>query len=800
LKTKGIYFLYRTFQALGLPVLLCYFFFRGLRNRGYWHSLPQRLGFLPRSFTQTGPGAIWLHAVSVGEVLSCLEFLRRLRTEFPRTRVFVSTATLAGRATAGDKLHGLAEGVFYAPVDYVFAVRRVLRAIRPSIVVTAETEIWPNLFREVKRTGAALTLVNGRISDKAFPRYRPWRWFFAAVMPALDSVLAQSDEIRERFVALGATPGRVCVSGNFKYDFEARALAADSPVKRLLDRLLPSQVWIAASTMPPAAPSDPDEDDVVIAAYREQAARRPDLVLILAPRKPERFAVAAAKLEAAGVAFVRRSALEEHAGSPPRVMLLDSIGELGGLFAVANVVFMGGTLAQRGGHNILEPALHAKPVIAGPHMENFQAIADDFQSAAAYVAIAGPAELAAAVERLLASPQEAQAIGQRALTCAETRRGASARAVEEVRQLRRVPTYRPALPWFAMAWVLARVWEWGSRRRQRRDFARRRHLPVPVISVGNLTMGGTGKTPCVLRLVEMLKQRGQKPAILTRGYGRRSPDRYLTVAPGGSMPAPHTGDEAQIFIRSGLAPVGVGACRFESGSRLVQQFDPGVVVLDDGFQHWKLGREVDIVLIDALEPFGRGGVFPLGRLREPVATLARADLILITRPEGSDMAEPILRALRQWNPRAPVFRAPVEPRAWVEDGAGKRFAPAERPFERAGAFCGLGNPASFRRTLDGLGVDVVDWIEYDDHHRYRPRELRHIARQMAANGATALVTTEKDAINLCEAAGELVAPLPLYYLEIGMKIDREDEFLCSVERILQGAIAGRRSGPAKTMC
>ena len=768
-----------------------YFLFRGLRNRKYWRSLAQRFGFLPRSFKQTGPGAIWLHAVSVGEVLSCLEFLRRLRAEFPRTRVFVSTTTLAGRATAGDKLRTLADGVFYAPVDYVFAVRRVLRTLRPSIVVTAETELWPNLFREVKRTGAALTLVNGRISDKTFPRYRPWRWFFAAVMPALDSILAQSDQIRDRFVALGAPPGRVHVSGNFKYDFEARSLAADSPVKQLLDRLRPAQVWIAASTMPPSATGDPDEDDVAIAAHRELAARHPGLLLILAPRKPERFAAAAGKLEAAGVPFVRRSALGGPAGSLPCVLLLDSIGELSGLFALADVVFMGGTLARRGGHNILEPALYGKPVIAGPHMENFQAIADDLQAASAYVAIAGAAELSGAVERLLAAPAEAHAIGQRALACAEARRGASARAVEEVRQLRSVPTYRPAMPWFAVAWVLARFWEWGSRRRQRKDFARRRRLPVPVVSVGNLTMGGTGKTPCVLHLVEMLSQRGQKPAILTRGYGRQSPHRYLTVAAGDAVPSQDSGDEAQIFIRSGLAPVGIGADRFECGSRLLKEFDVGVLVLDDGFQHWKLERDVDIVLIDGLEPFGGGGVFPLGRLREPVSALARADLILLTRSEASDMAEPILRAVRQWNPKAPVFRAAVEPRAWVEHDTGKRFAPAGRPFGRAGAFCGLGNPATFRRTLDCLGVELAGWIEFDDHHRYRPRELRHIAQQMAASGATALLTTEKDAVNLCDGAGELVAPLALYSLAIGMKIDREEEFFQAVESIRQRASADR---------
>src|SRR3954451_1783910 len=183
LKTKGIYFLYRTLQALALPLLLFYFLFRGTKHGAYLRSLPERFGFLPRLFNQTRPGAIWLHAVSVGEVLSCVEFARRLRAEFPHSALYVSTATVAGRTTAIDKLATLADGVFFAPVDYCFAVRRVLRAIQPSVVVIAETEIWPNLFREVKRTRASLLIVNGRISDAAYDRYRRFCSLFRAVLP-----------------------------------------------------------------------------------------------------------------------------------------------------------------------------------------------------------------------------------------------------------------------------------------------------------------------------------------------------------------------------------------------------------------------------------------------------------------------------------------------------------------------------------------------------------------------------------------------------------------------------------------
>src|ERR1017187_7093455 len=196
LKTKGIYFLYRVLQAVALPAILGYFVWRGLGNRAYWQTLPERFGFLPHSFRQIGPGAIWLHAVSMGEILACAEFARGLRAEFPHARLFVSTSTLAGRAAAEQKLGGTAEGIFFAPVDYVFAVRRVLRALKPALVVVAETEMWPNLFREVHRTGAGLAMVNGRISDKALPRYLRLRRVFPVVLAAVDTILAKTEEMR----------------------------------------------------------------------------------------------------------------------------------------------------------------------------------------------------------------------------------------------------------------------------------------------------------------------------------------------------------------------------------------------------------------------------------------------------------------------------------------------------------------------------------------------------------------------------------------------------------------------------
>ena len=784
MKIKGIYLLYRVLQAFALPLLLLYFLTRGFQNRNYWGTLPQRLGFLPRTFKQTGPGAIWLHAVSVGEILSSIEFLKELSQGYPNTRIYVSSSTLAGHAVASEKLALLAQGVFYAPADFVWAVRRVLRTLQPSLVLIVETEIWPNLFREVKRTGAALAVINGRISDRAFPRYRKFSWFFRAVLPAADGIQTQTEPMRGRFIELGAPPERILAAGNFKYDFVARRLAPDSEVMRLIERLRPGKVWIAASTMPPASPADPDEDEAVLSTFRQMARRHRDLLLILAPRKPESFEISAGKLQAAGLAHVRRSQLATAViPSLPAVLLLDSIGELSGLFFTADAVFMGGTLASRGGHNILEPAFFAKPVIVGPHMENFQAIADAFRRADAWLEVRSAADLRDAVERLLESPDAAREIGRRAWACAEAERGATRRALAFARELyvASVPRYRPAMPWYGLLWALGQLWTLGAWLHAASSGAKRRRLDIPVISVGNITMGGTGKTPCVLWLAAQLKRCGRTPGILTRGHGRSSPEKQLAVAPSAFSRAERTGDEPQLFVRSGLAPVGIGANRFQTGTTLQREFGVDVLLLDDGFQHHRLARAVDVVLLDALDPFGGGSVFPLGRLREPLPGLARAGVILITRSDFNDLADAIERQIRRWNVRAPVFRAWLQPQAWIQNGTGARFPATEAPFRSPAAFCGLGNPESFRRTFEHLGIRLADWLEYEDHHRYRPRELLHIRAQALAKRADALVTTEKDAVNLCDPCDELAAPLPIFWLRAALVIDRESEFLSEIQ-------------------
>jgi len=766
--------------------VFAYFLFRSFRNFAYFTSLGQRLGFLPSSYRQTAPGAIWLHAVSVGEVVAATELIRRLRTEFPRAPLFLSVGTLAGHATAREKLRSIVTGLFYAPVDYVFAVCHVLRALQPAMVVILETEIWPNLFREAKRAGCGLVIVNGRISDRTEARYRRLRWFFQEVMRWPDAILAQSEEMRERYLGIGAPTARVSAAGNLKYDVVPREADAASSVRQFIESVQPAEVWIAASTMPPASAGDVDEDDAVVAAFQKLIQTHSRLLLMLAPRKPERFEVAAAKLDAAGIRYLRRSRLD-NALDVPGVLLLDSIGELSGLFPLADVVFMGGTLAARGGHNILEPAFFGRPVICGPHMENFREIARVFRECGGYVEVPGPPELAGTVDHLLTDRSHAAEIGRRAAECAASNRGATDRAVAVIRgaAAQACPIVRQDLAARILLGPLSLVWRSASSWIRRRNARRKRALDAAVVSVGNITMGGTGKTPCVLYLAEKMRRAGRRPGILTRGYGRHSIEDQLILEPGARAKTAQTGDEPQVFLRSGVAPVGIGADRYQTGRLLGERFGCDVLILDDGFQHVRLDRQVDLVLIDALSPFGGGEVFPLGHLREPLESLARADVFVITRGEFAPGTWDIERALRTYNSRAPVFHGRVAAECWVNAASGQTAATL--PFSRVAAFCGLGNHQAFWRMLKRLGIQLVDRVAFDDHHAYRPGEVRRLGHQFQAAKADAAVTTEKDAMNFCEGCPELMAPLPVYWLKIRMEIEREEEFLRFVEERLAGS-------------
>jgi tetraacyldisaccharide 4'-kinase len=760
-----MFLLYNLALALASLLLVPYYLLKG-KYRG---TLAPRWGRLEPSLQQTGNRSIWLHAVSVGEVLSCQELLARLRVRFPGVKILVSTTTPAGQRMAQEKLVSLADGIFYAPLDVPFAVRRTLRSIRPRLVIILETEIWPNLYREVKRWGAGLLVVNGRISDASAPSYRRFRFFFGRVLRLADSILAQSPLDRQRFLEAGAPPETVETVGNLKFDAPA-PVAAVGPVAEWIDRVRPQAVVLAGSTRE-------TEESQVLQVFRELSQKFERLLLVLAPRHPQRFGEVAQLLAAEGWRFVRRSELPG-ASCPalPAVLLLDTLGELGSLYPRADVVFVGGSLMNWGGHNVLEPAMAGKPIVVGPHMQNFRAIADVLLAARGMIQVEDAKELGPALARLLERPEEAADLGARARRAVEMHRGATARAVDRAELLyhRAVPSPRPTGPQRWLLWLPARVWEAAARIRNhayQQGWLTTQRLDTFTVSVGNLTAGGTGKTPLVWWLLEHLQEHGTRCAVLSRGYRRQKPEPVTILRVTDEAPVEVTGDEIQLLRRRFRVSVGIAADRVAAGRELIARFHPEVLILDDGFQHRRLERDLDIVLIDVTDPFGRRELLPLGRLREPLAALARADAIVLNRVAAGERWEGLQQELRRHNLTAPIFLARFEPEAVVRASNGE-----ERPVEwlagrRVAAFAGIGNPDAFFDAVSQTGAILVQRLAFPDHHRYQG------AGPVKPADAELLITTEKDLVNL-----DGYDPPDLYWFKTRLVVEQGERLLGPILR------------------
>jgi tetraacyldisaccharide 4'-kinase len=633
-----------------------------------------------------------------------------------------------------------------------------------------------------------------------------------------DRILAQSATDRDRLLAAGAPEETVSVNGNLKYDFAPGAAELPREIADLLARIQPRTLLVAGSTRE-------DEEKPVLEAFRLVAASRPRALLVLAPRHPQRFEEVAALLASSGIPYLRRSELGGRKPAElllPGVLLLDSLGELASLYRAAQVVFVGGSLNGWGGHNVIEAALFGRPVVVGPHMQNFRAIAEALLSRQGMVQVGGAAELGPALLRLLENPGDAQRLGERGLQVAESQRGATDRAATVCEQLFRESSAESSPGLWARIVLGPLALLWGAAARLRlaayaQGWLARRQLNTFTICVGNLTAGGAGKTPMVAWLVEQLGRTGHIPAVLTRGYGRSS-SRNLVLRPGERAKPAACGDEAIVllrhFERAGRnVPIGIGANRYDVGLQLLstsgvpdavsaRRAAPDVIVLDDGFQHLALERDVDIVLVDVTNPFG-GGMIPLGRLREPVSSLSRAGAILLTRTEAGRSYDDLARRLRALNPQAPIFRSWTRPVCVVDSGE-TELSLGELTGRKIAAFCGLGNPESFWRLLRLQGWNVVKRYSFGDHHRYSADDVRQIAEGAAVSNADLLLTTEKDVVNLAAALQGSPASLQvdhrvvrtlrdLHWLKIETVVEQGDELLRWIEERMAGR--GRPQAP-----
>lgn len=421
-----ILILYNLALLIGLVLSAPWWLWRMASTHKYREGIGARLGSVPawlRNSADTRP-VIWVHAVSVGEVLAVVRLVGELERAFPAHRILVSTTTRTGQDLARQRFGS--EKVFYCPLDLPWATRAYLNVLQPTLLILAETEFWPNLLAGCFRLQVPVAVVNARISDRSWPRYRFLRAPWKRLLSQLSLVLAQSELDAERLRFLGCTPERVSVAGNLKFDVRA---AEEAEATRLLRRLAPRlPILVAGSTLE-------GEESAIMAARRSLLATHPAMITVIAPRHPERFDYVAALLDSSDVSWVRRSAWRGpdqeslHPLTGGQIVLLDTIGELASLYSLAAVAIVGGSLVQAGGHNPLEPAQFGVPIVMGPHYENFRAIVDGLRAQDA-LRITDKDNLWPVLDELLTDRREAEAIGARAHAVFEEQAGATARCID----------------------------------------------------------------------------------------------------------------------------------------------------------------------------------------------------------------------------------------------------------------------------------------------------------------------------------------------------------------------------------
>jgi len=432
---EGSLFLYNSLLHLGSLVASPYLLYKLATTAKYRQNLAQRLGRLPTVVltSRTDREWLWLHAVSVGEVMAAIPILQGLRRRYPNFKLLISTVTLTGHQTAQEKIPW-ADAHIYYPFDYPWIVKRVLGRIRPRLFLTMETEFWPNFFYYLARNGIPAAIINGRISPRSYRNYSYIKFFMKRVFQWVTLFGMQTELDARRICALGAPAERVKVMGNVKFDQAIASASTITPEQRasLLETLrLPCRdafIIIAGST-------HRGEEEIILDIFQGLKSYHPHLYLILAPRHIDRTAEIEELIEKRGLVGFRRSRLDRpllpsETLPPHSVIILDTLGELATIYAVATLVFVGGSLVPTGGQNMLEPAVHGKPVLFGPSVYNFQEISQMLKESGGGIQVRDKQELACKMAELLQQPERIAHLGKKAREVVYTHRGAVERNLE----------------------------------------------------------------------------------------------------------------------------------------------------------------------------------------------------------------------------------------------------------------------------------------------------------------------------------------------------------------------------------
>ena len=811
--------LYNLAAILVVILIIPVFMIRSVREKGFVERIRQSLGFYPEHTLEkvAKKHCIWVHAASVGEIVATSPLIKEFHKEFPQAPILVSVVTTSGYEMA-NRIIKDADAIIYFPLDLPFLAGSVLRRIHPRVFLPVETELWPNFLKTARKMHIPVMMVNGRISDRSVKQYKYLNSLLSDMIGTVTKFAMQSDIDADYIMRLGAPPELVTVTGNTKFD---QTYTDVSPAEKA--EIIQSMGLSKAEGILLAGSTHRGEESFVLKAFTAVREKHPKAKLVIAPRELLRTQEVIHLCKRAGFTVSTRTEQQKNGPQDADIVILDTIGELGKVYSVGDVVYVGGSLIPHGGHNILEPAAHGKAIIAGHYMFNFKDTHALFKKRDACITVNNEQELAVETARLFDDAGHRHRLEAETLAIVGENKGASRKSALILREtlegyesrpenrqrarstqkINNFQTYFIDLVHLkevdgvaehiltAILYLFSKIYAllvdiklWGYRN----GVFSRKKLDCFVISLGNVTVGGTGKTPTAQRLASDIRDMGYKVVILNRGYRAKWHGNVGIVSDGKRlhMTAADAGDEAFMLAKHlPEVPVLIGADRSVTGQYAIENFGAEVAILDDGFQHWQLERDMDILLVDAVNVFGNGYMLPRGTLREPISHISRADVCLLTKVDqaAAGSREFIRETVHRYNKAAQVVESIHQPRRfipladWYVDIAGDGIDVNTMRGRKIMAVSAIGNPASFEQTLSDLGVTIIESLRYPDHHDYSMQEMVDILHQAQRMGAEAIVITEKDAVKIPMEVIHAGISVPVYVICVEVNFQQgKDEF------------------------